>query len=483
MNIPDKLTEYAGRYAKRDFRMQSAGFPYTRALVCIVFSAFILRLMIGAGYLNSYDTEWNIMWGVQLGDGFLLAYNHVNELDYPPLYLYPLWLVGRLVSIPRIGGYPPFRMLAIKFFPCLADSLTCAVLYRLTCRRNKKLGLLAASLWAVNPAVVFNCACWGQTDCVMIFMASLLMLALEEKHVLASGVLWAALFSTKLQGLYLTPVVGMEVLTVCFGSLHPKEFSLSAVRKPAVTRFCGFIFGAAYTLVLIYLPFMIGSGLSPCHGETGFFAKFFRPITVYSEGVAKYPYCTLNGDNIYALFGLNGVKDDLQILPGLRVSTVGTVFLLLSMAGVVAVYVFGRRRSHWLAGFLFMECVFMLTCRQHERYQIIVLLLLIGACTRLADRRLLTLFSLQSLAIFFNQFRVLSAVRENTNWWRYYKYAGSTAGWVGSRDDYMTLNALLNVILFIASMVFVLRYYFDPRSDEPAVSRAVERMADRRSKK
>ena len=247
----------ADRYDRQSFHLSREHFPYRRALFYLAGFALLLRLFVGASYVHSYDVEWNIMWGVELKDGFFSAYAHVRALDYPPLYLYPLYFVGRVVSLPSVYGYPPMRMLAIKLIPCLCDSLTCVVLFAVARKKDQLLGLLAAALWAVNPAAIFNCACWGQTDCVLLCMAALLMLSLQEKHVTAAGVLWAAMCSTKLQGLYLTPVVGMEVLTICFGSLHPREFSFSRVTNSQVMRFARFVLAALFTLTLIYLPFMI----------------------------------------------------------------------------------------------------------------------------------------------------------------------------------------------------------------------------------
>ena len=136
LNIPDRLTDYFVDYKRGKFSISEKNFPYSRILAYIAFFAFLLRLVISVSYLNSYDTEWNIMWGVQLGDGFFSAYSHVNALDYPPLYLYPLYIVGKCVKNAGIGGYAPLRMLAIKFFPCLADSLTCVVLYTLASKKK-----------------------------------------------------------------------------------------------------------------------------------------------------------------------------------------------------------------------------------------------------------------------------------------------------------------------------------------------------------
>jgi Predicted integral membrane protein len=467
--LGEKARKLIRRYNEKDFRVSREEFPYGKAVALLTAFAFLLRMFIAGNYISSFDTEWNIMWAVQLGDGFFNAHSHVYELDYPPLYFYPLWIVGRLIDKPWIGNYAPFRMMAIKFFPCLSDSLTIAAIWRLAGKRNKPLGLLAAGIWALNPACIVNCACWGQTDCVLMLLAALLMLALEEKHVVAAGVLWGAMCSTKLQGLYLTPVVGMEVLTICFGSLHPKDFSIKKVTKEQVKRFVRFALAALDTLIVVYLPFMIGSAMSRYRSGIGFWERLFKPISVYGEGLDKYPYITLNADNLYMLLGQNGVKDDLKLLPGLTAGRLGSLFLLLGMALVVVVYVFGRRRNHWLAGYMFMEIVFMLTCRQHERYQIITLVLLIFAVVKLEDRRLLRLFCLSSLVIFFNQHRVLAYARELAGWYNYYLYTNGHAEWPDKQNDFSGVNAFFNLCLFLFSMFYAVRFFTAGKREESAI--------------
>lgn len=414
----------------------------------IFFFALVVRLVVGMAYINSYDTEWNIMWGIELGDGFFSAYSHLTRLDYPPLYLYPLYVVGRLVEIESIGGYPPFRMLAIKFVPCLTDSLTCIVLYKLGARRSKALGLFAAGIWAINPASIFNCGFWGQTDCVMMCLAVLLFYLLGQKKIVLSGVVFAALCTTKLQGLYLTPVVGMELLTICFGSLNVKKFKLTSVNKANISKFLKFVAAVIITAAAVFVPFMIGSG------------SIVLPLSVYAGGLEQYKYCSLNADNVYSLLGLNGVHDNLKTTFGISVSVFGTIFLLLSVILVVIVYLFGKRKSHWLAAYMLMECIFMLTCRQHERYQIITLIMLIGAFLEIADRRLLTMFYLQAFIVFANQARVLGYVNE-----------GREAAWCQYTGLLREINSLMNVILFIVTMIFVLRYYFDKKYKMSVIDR------------
>ena len=53
-------------------------------------------------------------------------------------------------------------------------------------------------------------------------------------------------------------------------------------------------------------------------------------------------------------------------------------------------------------------------------------------------------------------------------------YADSSAGWMAQNGKYATVNSLLGLMLFTASMVYVFRYFFDERSDESLISRGIE---------
>ena len=108
--------------ADTDYIVGMHNFPWKRFVFRVFLFALIVRLLIAGSYIHSFDTEWNIMWGVQLAQlsreqlfGFYKAYSYVSSLDYPPLYLYPLQIVGVLMQKTDIGGYPPMRMLVLKF--------------------------------------------------------------------------------------------------------------------------------------------------------------------------------------------------------------------------------------------------------------------------------------------------------------------------------------------------------------------------------
>ncbi len=492
--------------ADTDYIVGMHNFPWKRFVFRVFLFALLVRLLIAGSYIHSFDTEWNIMWGVELAQlsraqmfGFYKAYSYVSSLDYPPLYLYPLHIVGSLILKTDIGGYPPMRMLVLKFFPCLLDSLNCVVLYRLGSRRSRLIGLAGAALWAINPATIINCAFWGQTDCVLMLAAALLFLSLTEKRVVASGVLFAIMCSTKLQGLYLTPIVGMEILDICFDGINVRNFKRSSLDRTNILIFVRFVLSVLLTFTVIYLPFMVGSLFSFGNEAQSRWEKFFRPLTVYREGLKKYPYVTLNADNLYMLLNLNGKKDNLSFFHGLSYELMGKLCLIVLMLSVVVIYLLGRRCSHWLTAYFFINGIFMLTCRQHERYQIMILILLTGAFMELADRRMMTLLSLHTLVISVNQFRILASVRENSHWWWYYHASMHSikqltesdmeavkengAVWLRYNATIGRVNAAVNVCLLLASTVFVLRYFWDTQPLQPLLGRVDKLITDFRQRR
>ncbi len=80
----------------------------------ILFFALLLRLFIAMAYQNSFDTEWYITWARGLQNGFFNAYDgHVGTshypLDYPPVYLYCLKLVGMALENPAVDREKKIR--------------------------------------------------------------------------------------------------------------------------------------------------------------------------------------------------------------------------------------------------------------------------------------------------------------------------------------------------------------------------------------
>ena len=86
------------------------------ALLFIVLSAVAARLVVGLLYFNAFDTYWYRDWAIGLQDGFFNVYTRAEEisLDYPPLYLYCLYLTGAAYRLFTIDCSPMMQMFLME---------------------------------------------------------------------------------------------------------------------------------------------------------------------------------------------------------------------------------------------------------------------------------------------------------------------------------------------------------------------------------
>ncbi len=391
------------------------------AAVITIF-AFFLRLCAAAFYENDYDTAWNLQWAHDIQDGFFNAYDgHVWNLDYPPLYLYVLKIVGLIAQNPAVGDFAPFRMLAIKFVPVLCDSLICLLLYLMGRRKNEFLGIAVCALWAINPAAIFNCAFWGQTDCVLLlFVLAVFYLLQRGKHT-ACCVVYAFSLLLKFQAAYLAPVILFELVRSGGGFRSLKSW-LSAAKNVGI---------AVGVWLIMWIPFMIGA------------KNALLPINVYLKGANTYPYINLNADNIYGIWGFNWKAET-------GIFAILTPAVLLALCALLLTGYLKLPKMHvFSASFLFVNGIFMLTTRQHERYQMLALLLLMLVYTELRDRRILCCFGAQALIVFSNEARILALVNHGGEW-------------ASSILTMQAINSLLNIAVCAFTAYVIMRHSIVP---------------------
>lgn len=393
----------------------------------VLLFAAVTRLLVAMTYLNSFDTEWYLKWAADIQNGLLSAYDgHVRDLDYPPLYLLLLYPVGALLKVDLLASYQPYRMLLIKFWPIVFDLLTILAIYLVFQKRSVFLALAAAAVWAVNPSAIFNCACWGQTDTIMTFQLLLVFAAFDEDRPLRGTFLFAIAALTKMQCLYFAPVI-------LFWFLRRRDWK-------RLWRALAIGFG---TVLAGFLPFMAASG---------------NPIAIfeiYFGGFGKYPYINLNAFNLYGLGKFNWVTDSLsliggslnekgQMVGGFTYSMLGTILLVASVGFVWWVMTAAKKTNIWLHGALLMQCLFMLTTRQHERYQFIVMILLLGAFLTERDFKIFGLFAGVSLTTFLNQSLLLD------------KIIHQDAPYLASFETLQAIGSALNLALFLCTVALCL---------------------------
>jgi len=403
-------------------------------LGCVMLFGLLIRLLFGYYKVHYFDVDYYIDWSKSVvNDGLFAAYKNLGErLDYPPVFLFFLYPTGWMLNTPAIYDFEPYRMLALKMVQISFDVAIIPLIYTVVRKQNKLLGLLAASVWAINPTAIFNCSVWGQTDSLMIFFLLLAFWLLEEDKPLIATVVYAIAGLTKFQSLYFAPVF----LLFLFYKRNIKKSLLS--------------FGAGVgTGILIFLPFMFYSGV-------------LLPFQVYLGGLGKWTNLSFNAYNFYAAVGLNNVNDSTEFLPGIPLSVVSTLLTFVCLGLVLFLFLKAPVKCPWILSFLLMNSIFMFGGRMHERYQIPVLIFLLIAAIRHRSGKLFGGFIATTAITFFNHFLLFDYIctHQNTAWAEYY-------------DSLTVVLSIINLILYFITLYFSIKLLFPKKEEIPVAEEAI----------
>lgn len=126
--------------------------------------------------------------------------------NYPPAYLYLLWLSTLL---PDWMG----STFAIKLIPTLFDLLSAFAIFRMArLRYDVDISLFHAANFFILPTIIFNSTGWGQIDSLYTsFLLVCVYLLLIERPFWAL-VAFGMAFSFKAQSIFLFPFIGVMLL-------------------------------------------------------------------------------------------------------------------------------------------------------------------------------------------------------------------------------------------------------------------------------
>ncbi len=419
-------------------------------LIASLAAAFILRMVLAA-IVRGYDVDINCFLGwsnsmYSLGPGkFYLSGGFV---DYPPAYLFVLWLNGAAAQWfgPLSFG---MQLVNIKLIPILADMIAAVLLFSIG---KKKLPVKAAAviaiLYAINPVVILNGSAWGQVDSVLALGLMLVALLVINHKWNAALPVYMLCVLIKPQALMLGPL-GLAAVVMDF--FRGKE------ERPTKSVLFGLLWSALVAAAVI-VPFSIdqeGSWLIS-GGQEGvrLFPKFHWLFELYKNTLGSYPYTTVNTANLYYIASynwepvLNAAKLPLVLFMalitgtlslwqfatlrkrkgdaldkyglaaflaaafitfmvlaviGVSYSTLGTAVMTLVILWVVMTYVRGRslRNLPLMGGILYIG-LYVLGMKMHERYLFPALLLLFFSYMYKRDWRILVLIVGFSITTFIN---------------------------------------------------------------------------------
>jgi Gpi18-like mannosyltransferase len=305
------------------------------ALVGLLALSFLVRFLLfpTQGYVNDMNTfaSW---FNTATEGGIRTFYNPPNWCDYPPFNVYFFWGFGSLAKALSLSGTSAIFSV-IKLLPNLFDIATAFLIFVFVRKRlNFETALLAAALYALNPAVVFNTAVWGQFDAIYTFLLILsLMLALALKPEF-SAVTFTLGILTKPQGIALLPLIAFLIF-----------------KKNGWRRLFTSLLAGAVTIFVVIIPF-----------------EWSNPITflsnIYFGAYSGYEYTSINAFNTWALGGL-WVADGYLFVVG---------WILFGAFAAFTLYVLNKRFNAsgellvLFSAFMLFFGFFMLPTRIHERY-------------------------------------------------------------------------------------------------------------------
>ena len=319
-----------------------------RKIFLLLAVAAVVRLIPAALYYNSFDIEsYHLQWALYGAQDLFGLYGRklgLFYLDYPPLLPSLFAMLGAPLAAAVREGNLIEEMLLLKSISVLFDLGSTALLAVFAARRNSRSAWFAALFWALNPAAVFNCAFWGQTDTVLCFFLMCMLLSLDAGNPVSACLVFSLGCLSKLQMAYFAPVLLIGLL-FCAGKPARKMAALAA----------GGVVGA-----LVWAPFLFREGVG----------LFWR---IYLGGFEKYGAVHLNAGNLFA-FGrtLNGL-DDSSYAMGLFPFSAFNKFV---WAAAVLLFVcdaalrFAHRNPLCLSetALVYWMAVFLFTTRMHERY-------------------------------------------------------------------------------------------------------------------
>lgn len=349
----------------------------TKKLYFYVFFAFLIRIFF-ALFFKGHETDMSCFnaWSEMLkNDGLSAFYTSGAFTDYPPGYMYILYILGYIKDI--FGANTILTYVILKLPAIISDILLGLCAYK-TCEKygQDNLKYLLFSFFAFNPVAILNSAVWGQVDSVFTLFVVLMLIALTDGKMILSYFLFGISIFIKPQALFYAPVLFYGIID----NVILNGFSWKNFNKNLIGGLC-----AIGLVFLLALPFGINS-------------VFLQ----YIATLGSYNYATVNAYNFWAALGMNWSP----INGGLNVLSYGAIIITV-IASSVLFFSGKEKNKYFLTAAFICFSVFMLSVKMHERYAFPVLALLICSYAISSKKQEMYFYIGISALQFINMYHVL----------------------------------------------------------------------------
>ncbi len=369
---------------RRRLGMAAARWPSALPLLIMFAAGVAIRLLIAIVILpdGGHRSDLQILgdWARELatnGPGAFYRPDSGYFADYPPVYLYVLWLTGLVARTwGGLPGSPDITPLMLKIPFIAADVGVAAVLFLLGRHLfGRRAGLAAAGVFLFNPAVILLSTVWAQNDSIatLAVLAAIYLLVTGRTELAAVAAVVAML--VKFQYGFAIPIVAVVGLRRHVlgradgdGTTWPRD-----PRRAGLAILAGFA-----TLVVTCVPFglKLFDPTDPAHSLVDRFigaSKAFPGVTQNAFNLWMNPYFDIIAVGSSGLTEGHVVDDTVVAftIAGMALTWqwIGNLLFIAAVAMALAVFL---RRSDGVAivvvALVIAVAFFALPTRVHERY-------------------------------------------------------------------------------------------------------------------
>lgn len=354
-------------------------------LILLFAGAFILHIIFAALY-RGYDTDISCFswWSDAVFEhGITKFYGLEAFTDYPPGYMYVLWVIGAIKKLFGLTSATTVSIILLKLPAMICDLLIGYVIYLIAKKYTKyQNALLFSALYMFNPSVIINSATWGQVDSVFTLFVLLMCYFVTEKKLTISYFVFAVGILIKPQALIFTPVLIYGIVDQVFLN----DFDVKRMFKEL---------GLGLLAIAVLFGLAAPFGLSDV-------------LSQYVDTMGSYEYASVNAYNMWTLFGQNWHSQD-EIFLFMSFKQWGT-FFIVAIVAASAMFCIRNKESeskYYMTGALIVTAMFMLSVRMHERYMYPALALLLAGAVVKRNKKFLIAYGVLSFVHFLNVYHVL----------------------------------------------------------------------------
>ncbi|MCR5623875.1 MAG: glycosyltransferase family 39 protein [Lachnospiraceae bacterium] len=365
-------------------------------MMIVLVMGLLLRIMIAfvlsvKGY-KGHVTDMNCFFAwadMVYNDGFKAFYTSDAFTDYPPGYMYILWLIGGIRHATEMEQSGTASVILTKMPAMLGDIGIAWFLYKLASEKFKERGAaILAALFLICPPILLDSTIWGQTDSVFMFFIVLMCYLIVKDKLIPSYFVYAIAILMKPQSLMFAPIVLLAYVNEILK--NRKENLVTKKDTNAFLKRLGIHTGSGILAIGSIFLFMAPYGVS-------------YALKQYTSTVTSYPYASVNAYNFWALIGKNWRSQD-DIFMGLKCQTWGTavIFLVVAVCVLINFRCKNSKSKYFFMGAFIAIAVFTLSVRMHERYMYPAVVFLLFAYAMRPRKELLVLFVTSVTSVFLN---------------------------------------------------------------------------------